>query len=271
MELLKTLAYIVSHPRDVYRLVYSSKIQYPSLYKRLVDDVNTTHSLDMIGKIHSTDKASAMIKDSHFDKMHDYLRHYDVYFSQIRENKINILEFGCQGGNSLRLWEEYFPQGDVYGVDLDEKCKEFETDRTHVVVGNAVSDETYNELSNNPGKFNVIIDDASHAWGEQRFCLEKYWELLEWGGIYIVEDLGCGCYGAYSNKGYTPEIIDQVPFSVYATNIAESLRWISYEQYCEKCLANQFSKEMQAIMSTVDRMTFAHCIIMIHKIDRDLI
>ena len=261
---VKTFGYILTHPKDVYRLVYSSKIEYPSLYKRLTDDVSKEKSLDMIGKIQSTDKASAMIKESHFDKMHDYLRHYETFFRDIRYSNIKLLEFGCQGGNSLRMWESYFSKGQIYGVDLNEKCKSFETERTTVVVGNAVGEDTFKELSKQGG-FDIIIDDASHAWGEQRYCLEKYWNLLKSGGYYIVEDLECGCYGEYYNKGYVPEIVDREPFFEYAQKLTGILRWVTLEQANNKYNWQEYPDEFRNIQESLDSVVYAPCIIIFRK------
>lgn len=264
-RILKTFVYSLCHPREVYRLVYSSKIQYPSLYARLTSDQNDKKTLDMLGKIHATDKASAMIKDSHFDPMHDYLRQYEIYFNYLRDEKIRLLEFGCQGGNSLRAWYDYFQEGRIYGVDLNPECKRFENDRTKVVIGNAVGDDTYSTLAEE-GKFDIIIDDASHAWGEQRYSLEKYWNLLEEGGYYIVEDLECGVYGEYYNKGYVPEIIDEIPFSEYALNISRYFRWQKNDLKGNRKRAwEEYSNELKNVLDSLDMITFSPSIIIFRK------
>lgn len=261
---IKTFGYMMTHPEAVFKLVYACKIQYPSLYKKLTDDVSDQKKLDMIGKIQQTDKASALLRDSEFDSANDYLRHYDMFFSQIRGDSIRLLEFGCQGGNSLRMWEDYFRNGEFYGVDLDEKCKAFETDRTHIIVGNAVAESTHSILSQ-IGTFDIIIDDASHAWGEQRTCLEYYWDLLNVGGYYIVEDLECGCYGEYYNKGYTPDIVDRAPFFEYALDISKVLRWGDVKRYREKTYWEERPKEFANIQETLDSMYFSHSIIIFRK------
>ena len=39
---------------------------------------------------------------------HWYTRWYDIYFSPLKNDKINILEIGILRGNSHRMWRDYF-------------------------------------------------------------------------------------------------------------------------------------------------------------------
>lgn len=38
-------------------------------------------------------------------------------------------------------------------------------------------------------QFDIIIDDASHIWGDQMSLLSKFHKLLKQDGIYILEDI----------------------------------------------------------------------------------
>jgi hypothetical protein len=56
---------------------------------------------------------------------HWYTQHYNRHFAQLRTKPIRLLEIGidgCQyeeaGGESLRMWQRYFPRGLVYGLDI---------------------------------------------------------------------------------------------------------------------------------------------------------
>ena len=37
-----------------------------------------------------------------------FIQLYEKYFSSLKNSKINILEIGVEGGDSLRIWREYF-------------------------------------------------------------------------------------------------------------------------------------------------------------------
>ena len=179
--------------------------------------------LDKYGFMQDTDKASVKLGDHYLRISHDYLRHYDFLFNSFRNNKFNLIEFGCAGGGSLRTWKEYFPNVEVYGIDLDENAKKLEEERIHIVIGNAVSKTTFDELKKEVGTAFIILDDASHAWGDQRRSFELFWDILSSGGFYIIEDLECGTLGAYPN--YPPEILDAQPFYDYMQDRSKILRW----------------------------------------------
>ena len=50
---------------------------------------------------------------------HGYLRIYDPIFSDYVDKEINLLEIGVFKGGSLFLWKDYFPKGQIFGIDLN--------------------------------------------------------------------------------------------------------------------------------------------------------
>ena len=71
-------------------------------------------TLDEIGTLEGTDKSSLLA---------DYLRHYEREFSYLRDEPINVIEIGVQGGSSLRMWERFFTRATLIGIDIDPSCK----------------------------------------------------------------------------------------------------------------------------------------------------
>ena len=180
--------------------------------------------LNKQGFLQGTDKASIQqITGENFRLSHDYLRHYDYMFSQFRAENFSLIEFGCAGGASLRTWEQYFPNAHIYGVDLDENAKRHETDRIHIVIGDATSQDTHDTLKAAAGSAFIILDDASHAWSDQRRSFELFWDMVSPGGFYVIEDLECGTLGAY--PAYPPKVQDAQPFSEYMHDRSKILRW----------------------------------------------
>ena len=129
---------------------------------RMLSEQGST--LDRMGFVHGTDKACILQQGERVRVAHDYLRHYEFLFQSFRAEKFSLMEFGCQRGNSLRMWEQYFPNAEIYGVDLDESTKQYEKGRVHIVVGDATSQETHDTLKAACESAFIIIDDASHAW-----------------------------------------------------------------------------------------------------------
>ena len=121
------------------------------------------------------------------------------------------------------MWEKYFPSAEIYGVDLDETAKRHEQGRIHMVIGDATSQETHDELKAAVGTAFIILDDASHAWSDQRRSFELFWDIVSPGGFYVIEDLECGTDGAYPQ--YPPKIFDAQPFNEYMHDRSKILRW----------------------------------------------
>ena len=187
----------------------------------LLDEDRST--LERIGFMNGTDKSSLQVGKTKLYITHDYLRHYDFLFSSFRNDKITLLEFGCFRGDSLRMWEQYFPEAQIYGVDLDEGAKMHEKGRVHVVIGDATSQETHDHIRDTLGSAFIILDDASHAWGDQRRSFELFWDIVSPGGFYVIEDLECGTLGAY--PAHPPKVLDSQPFCDYMHDISRILRW----------------------------------------------
>ncbi len=126
---------------------------------------------------------------------HNYLRHYDRWFSPLRQEELVILELGVYRGNSLRIWEGYFPQARIYGVDCDPGCAVYASERSRVLIGDAGDPDFLDEVIRASGPPDVIIDDASHNGDHQRFCLEHLFPSLKPGGLYWVEDIQTSYWG----------------------------------------------------------------------------
>lgn len=223
------------------------------------------NGLDRIGFIHGTDKASLYkIAGSELRISHDYLRHYDFMFGAFREEKFSLVEFGCFRGDSLRMWEQYFPNAEIYGVDLDESTKQYEKGRVHIVIGDATSQDTYDKLKAETGGAFIILDDASHAWGDQRRSFELFWDMLSPGGFYVIEDLECGTLGVFPQ--YPPKVLDAQPFSEYMRDRCEYLRWPSdYNPEENAYHFNDLPPQIQKIEREMDMCMFIPGAVIVRK------
>ena len=221
-------------------------------------------NLDRLGFIHGTDKASIMDVSGSCTIAHDYLRHYDFLFSSFRADKFSLIEFGCLRGDSLRMWEQYFPNAEIYGVDIDESTKKNEKGRVHIVIGDATSQQTYDTLKAETGGAFIILDDASHAWGDQRRSFELFWDILSPGGFYVIEDLECPSLGAFPE--YPPKVLDAQPFYSYMQDRCEYLRWASDRNpEGNSYHFKQLPKHIQKIQSEMDMCIFIPGTIIVRK------
>ena len=72
-----------------------------SLAVAAIDD-----ELSTLGKRHGTDKVK-----------HGFTKLYDARFSPLRSSVRHVLEVGVFFGSSLRMWQDFFPQAQIVGLD----------------------------------------------------------------------------------------------------------------------------------------------------------
>jgi demethylmacrocin O-methyltransferase len=172
--------------------------------------------LDVIAKKYGTDKST---------ENNGYVLHYEQHFAALRNSPIRLLELGVHEGRSVRMWAEYFWNGQIYGVDSSVESKTAAGGRIKVFTGDLSIDETYPGLVEwfDGEKFNIIIDDASHRGGQQHKSFEKLFPHLLSGGFYVIEDLGTsywpGWGGALGSEdtgiGLVKDLVDCVNSSAY--------------------------------------------------------
>lgn len=111
---------------------------------------------------HGTDKQSA--------GGHCYARHYEHHFAPFRNREINLFEIGVsgyedpmKGGESLRLWKEYFPNARIAALDFFDKSGLTE-DRVEIFRGTQDSKETLDQIVQQYGEFDIIIGCSTWRW-----------------------------------------------------------------------------------------------------------
>ena len=122
---------------------------------------------------------------------------YTTHLEQFRKKNINFLEIGIFQGRSLAMWNEYFENGNIYGIDINltefniykkeliEKYNAFEKKDVIVKQGNS----SRHVLSFGV-EFDFILDDGSHILNDQFRTYLNYFKFLKKGGLYIIEDIG---------------------------------------------------------------------------------
>ncbi len=128
-------------------------------------------------------------------RIHNYLPAYARYLEPIRETATRVMEIGVQSGKSLTMWEEYFPNATLVGLDIDPKCKEIEGGRRKIAIGDQ-GDETFiSSVCEEYGPFDVVIDDGSHFAHHMMCGFNWIAPHMKQDAFYIIEDTGgiTGC------------------------------------------------------------------------------
>jgi hypothetical protein len=137
---------------------------------------------------------------------HNYTDIYEAYMERDRYSAITLLEIGLgvvgdrwnarivhgrnTGGASLRMWYDYFPNGSIFGIDVN-RCSYLDNDRIKTFVADQSSVHELGAFTEATKgiEFDIIIDDGSHRPDHQQVSLSFFFKRLKSGGLYFIEDL----------------------------------------------------------------------------------
>ena len=140
---------------------------------------NPENDLEALGNIHHPSKIS-----------HDYLRRYWRHFQEIRMSARKVVEVGVQTARSIEMWEEFFPNAIILGIDIDPACADFSGGRKKVFIGDQMNEAFLMEFINETGgNFDVVIDDGLHPTHSMFKTFSYLYPALQSHGIYVIEDI----------------------------------------------------------------------------------
>jgi spermidine synthase len=114
---------------------------------------------------------------------HSYSEVYESLFGPRRYQPVCLLEIGVGTGDCLKMWTEYFPEGEVWGCDIDRKSLGGRFRQLDSIDKAAV------ETAFGAVQFDIILDDGNHDLRYQLGTYENFRSHLASGGIYVVEDV----------------------------------------------------------------------------------
>ena len=188
---------------------------------------------------------------THARKSGEMLSKYEYFFRRYRNEYINIVELGVDLGGSVKMLKEYFLNATVTGVDIDEKCMNYEEERLKVQIMDVGDDRELVKLRSLAPK--IIIDDASHFWSHQIKALLVLWESLSSGGVYVIEDIHTS-FRAIRDWGYGDASLSTYDFLLAIERVTASgeLLDISRSMYP----IGKLAEEIHKIGSQVDMICF---------------
>ena len=118
---------------------------------------------------------------------HSYVDTYDKLFAPFRKN-CSFLEIGLAMGDSIKLFDEYFENSKIVGVDISVV---FQRGVYKNEVEIIQSDATKKEFLSTIGErtFDIVIDDGSHMENDQVDTFNMLKPRMNKGGVYIIEDI----------------------------------------------------------------------------------
>lgn len=119
---------------------------------------------------------------------HGFIDVYEPYFNDMSNSK-HILEIGVYYGGSLKYLSDKFKDGNIYGIDIENKTQ-YDEERIKTYIVNQEDRDSLNGfLKEVDVEFDIIIDDGGHTMKQQQVSFGILFKKLKKGGIYILEDL----------------------------------------------------------------------------------
>lgn len=133
---------------------------------------------------------------------------YNDFFKEFKNKQIKFVEIGTMYGGSLILWEKYFENAEIVGIELNPHHQYF-IPKFNCGYGQ-LSDITFEQyLKNSNIKFyqndaydlnfiesnfednsiDILLDDGPHTLEFQKLVGDTYLNKIKKGGYIIIEDV----------------------------------------------------------------------------------
>lgn len=199
--------------------------------------------LNEIGSSYRTDKCS---------DHHNYLNKYEFFIRRWKKEPITILELGVFKGGSIKTWEAYFEKAKIYGVDIDEACKAYESDRSKIIIQDLSNEDELAKLGELHPQ--IIVDDASHIWSHQIKALFQLFPQMSGGGVFIVEDLGTSFSGFRALGEYRDSCVTTYEFLSAVAEVVTSGEYLETSHVKKEIYL--LREEIEMIAQQVEMISF---------------
>ena len=127
-------------------------------------------------------------------KWFHYFPIYEKWFKDFRDTDLVFVEIGVYNGGSMQMWKEYFgKKAKIIGIDIDERCKQFEEDQVTIEIGSQEDPEFWNAFKQKYPRVDLLLDDGGHTMNQQIATFMQMFPHIQDGGIYMCED----CHTSY--------------------------------------------------------------------------
>jgi len=129
------------------------------------------------------------------DTVHSYLPLYQKLLINKKETAKNVLEIGIYHGGSIKLWNDFFTNATVYGLDIIHMNDVWEGIKNKEKIILHTSTDAYNNdfftthLLNKNIQFDFMLDDGPHTLESMKQFIKLYSQIMTDDGILIIEDV----------------------------------------------------------------------------------
>jgi hypothetical protein len=116
-----------------------------------------------------------------------YAKFYEGMMEDWRRSVKKVLEIGLAGGSSLRLWEDWFPNAKIYGIDEDlTRMRHYRKPEWTLGAMRQEDIPSVKKFAEENGPWDVIVDDAGHIPSLGHI---SYLILKPWTDVFVIEDV----------------------------------------------------------------------------------
>lgn len=120
---------------------------------------------------------------------HYFTEVYEYFFLPIKYEARKICEIGVAEGASLKMFRDYFPNGVIYGIDIND-ASWFNSNTIKTFVADQANRKKLKDFIDTYGdNFDIILDDGGHTMEQQQISFAYLFKYLKPGGYYIIEDV----------------------------------------------------------------------------------
>jgi cephalosporin hydroxylase len=126
---------------------------------------------------------------------HSYLPLYQQLLINKKDTAKNVLEIGISFGGSIKLWNDFFTNATIYGLDIMDIKDVWEVIKNSERIILHTSIDAYNNdfftthfLDKNI-RYDFMLDDGPHTLESMRQFIKLYSQIMTDDGILIIEDV----------------------------------------------------------------------------------
>jgi hypothetical protein len=165
-----------------------------------------------------TDKAS-----------HGFCEPYEKAMEHLHNEHIRLLEIGIKKACSMRMWQKYFPKGEIHGLDIDLSKIVGDKKNCHIVnTGDIAALTRFVEGPLCKQQWDIIIDDGGHYMNQQQTGFDILWNQVKPGGMYVMEDLQSSFWPIF-NQDNQPTTWDML--NAFKNGTTFSSKFITAERF----------------------------------------
>ncbi len=189
-------------------------------------------------------------------RLHHYTEIYECFLYPMKSSARKICEIGILDGASLRMFEEYFGNATIYGIDIQD-ASSLNSGRIKTFVADQSDRRQLAAFTGASGSgFDLVLDDGGHSMAQQQISLASLFPNVRPGGYYVIEDVHTSLLEGYGvETGEENSTLTMINRFVRSGKIESKYMTAEERQYLDQNISfcNLFSRNKGTSMACIFR------------------